>query len=84
MFLLFGIVGLVILLIISFLLRLSLKIIRKLLINGILGVLLLTLTNIAVSVLNLGVRFEIEPISAVLAGIFGLPYIAIRLILALM
>lgn len=81
MVLLLGLVGLLLLWMLSKLLKLSFKVFWFLLVNGILGVILLTLTNIAANFLNMGFEIRIDPLSAVLAGVLGLPYVVFRLIM---
>ncbi|MDY3052864.1 MAG: pro-sigmaK processing inhibitor BofA family protein [Ndongobacter sp.] len=79
MFLIFGLVGIGILWLVSTLLKLSMKVFWKLLVNGIFGVLLLTIANIGAAATGI-VPVEIGPVRAVLAGVLGLPYVAFLLI----
>ena len=80
--LVFGAVGLLLLWGISALFKLSMKVFWKLLVNGLFGVMLLLLSNFVFSLIGFK-TLEIRPLTAILTGFFGLPYIVIRLLLNL-
>lgn len=75
---LFGIIAVFALGIVLRLLRVSAKVIWKLVINGLAGLILLFIVNAIGG--NFGLHIEINEVSAVLAGIFGLPYVLLVLI----
>lgn len=78
---LFFALGLVLLYLTGWLLLAPLKIILRLIISGILGGLLLLLINVVGGFFS--VNIAINPLSAVVAGYFGLPGIILLLVLKL-
>nr|WP_072515152.1 pro-sigmaK processing inhibitor BofA family protein [Ndongobacter massiliensis] len=82
MALVFGAVGLLLLWGIAALFKLSMKVFWKLLVNGLMGLMLLFISNLVFGLVGLK-PIEIQPLTAILTGFFGLPYILIRLLLSL-
>ncbi|MGL4773206.1 MAG: pro-sigmaK processing inhibitor BofA family protein [Clostridium sp.] len=73
--LLYGLIGVVILYIIIKLLKLPIK----LLINGIMGVILLFIVNLFGA--NFGITIGINIVTSLIAGIFGIPGVAVLLVI---
>ncbi|HSH34900.1 pro-sigmaK processing inhibitor BofA family protein [Schnuerera sp.] len=71
--------GLFLLYIIGILLVIPIKIIIKLIINGILGGILLFIVNLVGGFIGIGI--VINPLTAIIAGIFGIPGIILLLII---
>lgn len=78
MIFLIGLIAVFVLGIVLKLLRVSASIIWKLLMNAIAGLILLFIVNAVGG--NFGIHIEINEVSAVLAGIFGIPYVILVLI----
>lgn len=72
-------VGLAILYIIAKLLTLPLKIILRLLVNGLIGGVLLLILNFIGSFF--GFALDITPLSALVAGVFGLPAVIVLILI---
>ena len=75
---LFGLIGILVLLCLGKILRLSWAILKKLLVNGLLGWLLLLVLNFFGGFI--GITLPVTKLSALIAGFFGLPGVAIMLI----
>lgn len=73
-----GILGTVILFFLLKLLSVSIKVIVKLVINGIMGLLILSVFNLFGSIA--GVTLEFTAVNALVAGFFGIPGIIILLL----
>lgn len=71
--------GLFLLYIIGMLLVVPIKLIIKLIVNGILGGILLLIVNFIGSFI--GIKIVINPITAVIAGIFGIPGVIFLIVL---
>lgn len=68
---LYGVAAIVILVVIFKILSFPLKILNKLVINGIIGLVLLYITNLIGG--SIGLTIAINPITALIAGFFGIP-----------
>ncbi len=71
--------GLFLLYILGMLLVIPIKLIIKLIINGVLGGILLLIVNFVGSFI--GINITINPLTAVIAGIFGIPGIILLIVL---
>lgn len=74
--------GLVLLYLTGWLLLAPLKFMMKLIVSGLLGALLLIIVNLVGGLF--GIAIAINPLSALIAGYFGLPGIVLLLVLKLM
>ncbi|MDO5716104.1 MAG: pro-sigmaK processing inhibitor BofA family protein [Tissierellia bacterium] len=79
MYIVGAIVGIVLLMIIGSLLHLSMSVLRKLLVNGITGAILLLVFNFVGGLFNLTI--PITFLNALVAGFFGIPGVILLLIL---
>ena len=68
---LYGVVGIVLLIVLFKILSFPLKVLKKLIINGVIGIVLLYITNLIGGAI--GVSIAINPITALIAGFFGIP-----------
>ena len=68
---LYGVVGIVLLIVLFKILSFPLKVLKKLIINGVIGIVLLYITNLIGG--TIGVSIAINPITALIAGFFGIP-----------
>lgn len=74
--------GIIILVVLCKLLSIPIKIIGRLILNAILGALLLIVANFVSGFFNFVI--PITPLSALLAGVFGLPAVIVMAVLALL
>lgn len=76
MILIYAILGICLLSVLSFLIRIPIKFIIKLVKNAIIGFILLLLANYIAGIFNI-VAIEITPFRALMTGIFGIPWVII-------
>lgn len=74
----FGLVGVVILLLLGALLSIPAKILKKLVISGLIGLLLLIVINLIG--IPFGISIPIRPLSAFISGFFGWPGVLVILL----
>lgn len=68
-----GMLGILLLVIVGKVLRISLKVIKTLVVNGLVGVVTLFIVNLVAGLFHYNV--EITPLAAVLTGFFGMPFV---------
>lgn len=75
------IIGAIIALLFSAIIFKSIKIVFKVLLNTIIGIIILNFANILLA--NFGIYLAIRPLTAFLTGAFGVPFVVILVILNL-
>lgn len=79
MYIVFAIIGVILLLFLGKILKLSVKVLSKLIANSISGLILIIIFNLFGSVL--GLKLEMTPINALISGFFGLPGVILLLLI---